>query len=212
MAAGSKNPEKALNDYFNGEEKGNEIKSKLYDKIPELRSLSLFELTEAIINIIKPQDVSLDNLFLQSFQDLVIEFCNTNSADLSSFLIWWDESGCKKAISSPDEQDAIKIITIHKSKGLGFDSVIIPFANWKIDHEPFKSNLIWCRPSVEPFNILPVVPIKYGKAMQNSIYKEDYFKEKLSAFIDNLNIAYVAFTRAKNELIIWLLKKKIRKD
>lgn len=208
VAAGSKNPEKALNDYFNGEEKGNEIKSKLYDKIPELRSLSLFELTEAIINIIKPQDVSLDNLFLQSFQDLVIEFCNTNSADLSSFLIWWDESGCKKAISSPDEQDAIKIITIHKSKGLGFDSVIIPFANWKIDHEPFKSNLIWCRPSVEPFNILPVVPIKYGKAMQNSIYKEDYFKEKLSAFIDNLNIAYVAFTRAKNELIIMAPKEK----
>ena len=209
IATGKKSPEDALISYFlNNSEDANKPDSDLFAKAKELKQLSLFDMTEAIINLIKPEDVSKENLFLQSFQDLVIEFCNNNSADLASFLIWWDESGVSKTVSSPEEQDAIKIITIHKSKGLGFDSVIIPFASWKIDHDSLKTNLIWCRPKIEPFNELPIVPIKYGKAMDDSIYKADYQKEKLSAFIDNLNIAYVAFTRAKNEMIILAPKTK----
>lgn len=108
------------------------------------------------------------------------------------FPEWWDETGCRKTIATPDRQNAIRILTVHKSKGLGFKVVIIPFGDWEIDHKPTKPVILWCHPEEKPFDRLHLVPVRYGQSLGKTIFAGDYFKERLHAFIDNLNTLYVA--------------------
>jgi len=77
--------------------------------------------------------------------------------------------------------------------------VVMPFCDWDIDSR--MRNILWCEPTVAPFNELPLLPIEYGSKLGNSIFAESYFDEQMHQYIDSLNVAYVAFTRAKNELI-----------
>jgi ATP-dependent exoDNAse (exonuclease V) beta subunit len=86
---------------------------------------------------------------------------------------------------------------------LGFKAVLIPFADWEIDHKPTKPVILWCHPKEPPFNRLHLVPVRYSQSLGKTIFATDYFNERLHAFIDNLNTLYVAFTRSKEELIIF---------
>lgn len=107
----------------------------------------------------------------------------------------------------------MRVMTIHKSKGLEFKVVIIPFCNWSLDHLA-NSNLIWCPTREEPFSRIPVLPLRYGSSLAQTYYAPEYFDEKMYAYIDNLNVAYVAFTRAEEELHIFApaLKNKTAKE
>ncbi|MDD4516180.1 UvrD-helicase domain-containing protein [Massilibacteroides sp.] len=169
---------------------------------------SLYEMTEGIYRLFADRFPENEHVFIQAFLDLVLEFTQKESADAGSFLRWWDDSGIKKTIATPNEQDAIRIMTIHKSKGLGFKAVILPFGDWEIDHKPTKSVILWCHPTITPFDRLHLVPVRYGQILANTYFAKDYFKEKLHAFIDNLNTLYVAFTRAKEELIVFAPRPK----
>jgi ATP-dependent exoDNAse (exonuclease V) beta subunit len=170
----------------------------------------LYETVEGFVRLFSEKFPENEQVFLQAFMDLVSEFTKKESADIGRFLSWWDESGKNKTIATPDGQDAIRILTVHKSKGLGFRAVIIPFGDWEIDHsnKAGKLNILWCKPNVPPFDNLKVVPIKYSSALAETIFAKDYFKEKLYAYIDNLNTFYVALTRAKEEMIIFSPKPK----
>ena len=165
--------------------------------------LGLFELIEDIISRFDLGKNENESVFLQAFQDLVFDFVSRNNADISAFLKWWDEFGIKKSIASPEGQNAIQIMTIHKSKGLEREAVIVPFANWEFDHDPKKKVVFWCEPKVAPYNQLEIIPIPYSAKLENTIFRDDYLEEKTYSYIDNLNIAYVAFTRAKSELFIF---------
>jgi ATP-dependent exoDNAse (exonuclease V) beta subunit len=92
-------------------------------------------------------------------------------------------------------------MTIHKSKGLEFHTVIIPFCDWPFTGE--GGDQIWCETKDKPYNYLSLLPISCVKNMANSRYKEEYFEEYLYQIVDNLNITYVATTRAKSNLIIF---------
>lgn len=172
-------------------------------EIKEMAALPFYEMVEAFFALSEDAIDEKENAYIQAFLDIVLKFSTRSSLDLNHFLDWWDEKGHKKTLFSPDSQDAIRLITIHKSKGLGFDAVIMPFAHWQMDHNPLHTDIIWCKPTVEPFNTMSVVPLKYGKALGETIFKDDYLKEKLYTYIDNLNLLYVAFTRAKNRLIVF---------
>ncbi|WP_102407252.1 UvrD-helicase domain-containing protein [Parabacteroides bouchesdurhonensis] len=163
---------------------------------------SLYEITEGLFRLFAKQFPENEHVFVQAFGDMVSEYSQKESPDLSRFLKWWDETGYKKTIATPDGQNAIRILTIHKSKGLGFKAVILPFGDWEIDHKPIKPVILWCHPNQSPFDRLHLVPVRYSAALGNTIFAKDYFKERLHAFIDNLNTLYVAFTRAKEELIV----------
>lgn len=140
---------------------------------------------------------------MQAFMDMVSAYVQKESADVNRFLKWWDETGCNKTIATPDGQNAIRILTVHKSKGLGFKVVLIPFCNWEIDHKSKPAVTLWCQPKVKPFDGLHLVPVTYSATLGDTIFAYDYFKERLHAFIDNLNTLYVAFTRSKEELIVF---------
>jgi ATP-dependent exoDNAse (exonuclease V) beta subunit len=178
-------------------------------RMENISRLPLYEMTESLFDLFHDAIDNRENVYIQSFLDMTLEFTVKKSSDLDAFLQWWDETGSGKTVFTPDGQDAIRIMTIHKSKGLGFDVVLTPFCDWHIDHK--QPVILWCQPESEPFNRLSLVPVKYSSELKNTIFGYEYFDERLHAFIDNLNVLYVAFTRAKKELIAYLPKPKSKK-
>lgn len=175
--------------------------TELFERLAALNGQSLYETVEGLFRLFADYFPEPEQVFVQAFLDLVSEYGQKESPDLSRFLGWWDESGHRKTIATPDGQDAIRILTVHKSKGLGFKVVILPFCDWEIDHKPTKPVILWCRPEGKPFDKLRLVPVRYGQGLGQTLFAADYFKERLHAFIDNLNTLYVAFTRSKEELV-----------
>lgn len=175
-----------------------------------LRYSPLFEMTEKIIRIFRVADWNADFLFLQAFQDMVFKFSTGKTSDLNNFLQWWERTGSKQSISIPENENAFRIMTIHKSKGLDFKAVIIPFCDWKLDSQ--MRDILWCTTTEKPFCELPLLPVEYNKLLSKTIFANEYFQEKMQFYIDNLNMAYVAFTRARHELICFSPKPKPKKD
>jgi ATP-dependent helicase/nuclease subunit A len=202
-------PDEALRAAFGDGEIG--FPQEMSERIEQLSSLPLYEMVEAFFALSDDALDEKENAYVQAFLDIVLKFSADASSDVNSFLEWWDEKGYKKALFSPDDQDAIRLLTIHKSKGLGFGAVIMPFVDWEVDHNPNHTTIIWCRPNVSPFNELSVVPLRYSRSLQNTIFREDYLQEKLFAYIDNLNLLYVAFTRAKHRIVAFVPKPKDKK-
>ena len=161
---------------------------------------SLYEATEAISRRFGGDFPADEMIFVQSFLDVTTDYSEREGSDIDRFLTWWDDTGSKTRISMPDTQDAIRIMTIHKAKGLGFGVVILPFGDWQLDAHP--ETILWCHPRVAPYNVISAVPINYKKELNRTIFAEEYYEEKLHTYIDGLNTLYVALTRAKEELII----------
>ena len=173
--------------------------NKENEKLEQIQHSSLYDMVEQIISLFSIGNWHNEAVFVQAFQDVVFRYTTGKTADLNSFLTWWKKNGHKQCISTPDNQSAMRIMTVHKSKGLDFRVVIMPFCDWDLDSR--MRNILWCEPTVEPFNELPLLPIEYSSKLAQSIFAENYFDEQMHLFIDSLNVAYVAFTRAKNELI-----------
>ncbi len=168
-----------------------------------LKTLPLYELVESIVRIFELNKIPEEFTYLQGFQDAVLDYAKNERGDIPSFLSWWEEVRKERAIKISDDNNAVKILTIHKSKGLEFPVVILPFMSWTFDHDATKDTILWCSGSVgvEPFNQLPVVPLKYNKGLAQTYWAERYYEEKLKAYLDNLNLLYVAFTRSVEVLI-----------
>ena len=190
-----------------------EADESVFQNLQSISRQSLYEVTEGLFRNFSAYFPETEQVFVQAFLDMVSEYAQKESADLNRFLRWWDETGYRKTIATPDGQNAIRILTVHKSKGLGFKVVIIPFGDWEIDHKPTKPVILWCHPEKKPFDRLHLVPVRYGQILSSTIFAKDYFKERLHAFIDNLNTLYVAFTRSKEELIVFSPRpRKINKE
>jgi ATP-dependent exoDNAse (exonuclease V) beta subunit len=174
----------------NGLPEGSEIFLEKAARMP------LFEATEHIISFFGVGRYSWNVSYLNTFQDMVLNYAGNKSNDFSSFLEWWESSGKSKSVVLPPNQDAAKVFTIHKSKGLEFPVVIAPFLSWHTDHEPTKQPVIWVKPETEPFNELGIVPLRYGEKLLDTVFADDYREENYSACLDNVNLLYVAMTRA----------------
>lgn len=169
------------------------------DNIGMLKELPLYDLVEKLYAIFLLDELQNENAYVCAFFDYLSTYINDMSADLAGFLQEWDDNMHAKKIQT-DEADGIQLISIHKSKGLEFDNVIVPFCNWKL--EMYHGNYIWCRPQTLPYSKIPLIPINYSPKLANSIYADDYKKEHMQNTIDNLNLLYVAFTRAGKNLFV----------
>lgn len=182
------------------------------DILKEVHTVALPALVENIIIKVVPEKLrQSDVAFLAAFQDEVLEYCQMYPADIASFVRWWNDTGAKKSsISSPEDTDAVQIMTIHKSKGLEFKCVIIPYADWSLDVT--KPSTIWVRPklpdNVEISGMPPYLPIGMNNALKDTLYNDDYEQEFDRIVVDQLNKTYVAFTRAVNELYIYAQSTK----
>ena len=174
----------------------------------ELKLMPLYELLEELVELFSLTALDKQEAYLFTFFDTVTEYLQSNSSEPEGFLRYWDEKLCTKTIPS-GEIEGIRIFSIHKSKGLEFHTVLIPFCDWKLENET-NNQLVWCVPEVAPYDALELVPINYSTSMAASIYRNDYLNERLQLWVDSLNLLYVAFTRAGKNLIVWSRKNQRR--
>lgn len=177
----------------------------------KIMSYSLFETTEAIIDRFGLKKKREEVPYLIAFQDVIFEYEATNTNSIHLFLEWWEKEQSKRVLSTSENVDAVRILTIHKSKGLEFEYVILPFCNWELDSvRPVRR--IWCKTDEGKFNELDYVPLNYSARLADTIFEEDYYDEHLKAYVDNLNLLYVALTRARKEMYIRPYTPKINRD
>lgn len=170
----------------------------LIDKRDDLLTMPIFELAEQIYTLFNIGNIKGEDAYLYAFYDALTDFIANNTVDIDSFVEEWNDSIAAKTIQA-SAIDGIRIITIHQSKGLEFEHVVIPFCDWTLE----KGNTIWCTPQVEPYNELPLIPVDFSASqMKGTIYEFDYNEEHLQNCVDNLNLLYVAFTRAASSLFV----------
>ncbi|MFO7257857.1 MAG: UvrD-helicase domain-containing protein [Bacteroidota bacterium] len=167
-----------------------------------LKKLPLFELSETLVRIFGLGKDPGEIAYLQAFQDAVLEFSARERSDLGMFLEWWDLNKEKKSIQISGGVDAVQILTIHKAKGLQFKVVLIPFCSWNLDHKGYLSPTLWVKADHSPFDRAGYLPVKYSGTLEDTYYAEEYHQEKLRVYLDNLNLLYVALTRAEHGLIV----------
>ena len=166
----------------------------------ELITMPLYELVEHLHAVFTLERLNGQSAYVCAFYDQLADYVSENTASIDGFLKEWDESLSGKTIQS-DVTEGVRIISIHKSKGLEFDYVICPFCDWQLEKQ--SGNILWCQPEEVPYNDLPIVPIDYSqKQMMGTIYEQDYLQEHLQNTVDNLNLLYVAFTRARQGLYV----------
>ncbi|MDR6969440.1 ATP-dependent exoDNAse (exonuclease V) beta subunit [Flavobacterium arsenatis] len=165
----------------------------------DIRKKSLYEAVEIIISkFINPKK---NNAYIQYFLDIVLERDIRSQAGISDFLNYWDKNSEKFSIPSPEGDNAVRIMTIHKSKGLEFPVVIMPFA--EEDYSRAPRNKLWLDANQDDFG-LPKVLIDNNSSVEG--YGEDasmvYNAKKQEELLDNVNVLYVALTRAEEQLYI----------
>ena len=166
-----------------------------------LLTMPLYDLAERLHAIFGLEALNDQSAYVFAFYDQLASYVNENTADIDSFLAAWDEGICGKTIQSEDT-NGVRILSIHKSKGLEFDYVICPFCDWQLEKQ--SGNILWCQPTEEPFSDLPLAPVDYSRnQMMGTIYEKDYLHEHLQNTVDNLNLLYVAFTRACKGLYVF---------
>lgn len=167
-------------------------------KSTEVSSL-IYQVT-ALFDIEEMGDVFWMQL-LTSVQDLERNY----PSNITNFFEWWEKDGNTIKVSSGDNE-AIQIMTIHKSKGLQFPIVIIPDGSW--EYTPKSNSIEWLEIEEEnPFGLKGVFPVSISGILESSFFDTAFEQEKQSTFIDNINLLYVALTRPEDQLYIYLPQK-----
>lgn len=181
------------------------------DELTEQKDASVVAIVERIIaKFLSDEDLKSQAAYIYAFQDLANDYMVRYTSSLHDFLKWWDETGCKRAIPAPATSNAIRVMTIHKSKGLEFPCVLIPFANWSMSK---SGELQWYKTAgfekyvSRPELLPPITPISGSSALEATIFAPQYQAKKTEQIIDRLNVTYVAFTRAVDVLIVYYSEK-----
>jgi ATP-dependent exoDNAse (exonuclease V) beta subunit len=165
-----------------------------------LRKKSLYEAVEIMVSKFLNPKLRTSS-YVQYFLDIVLERDIRNQAGVADFLDFWDKSADKFSIPSPEGTNAVRIMTIHKSKGLEFPVVIMPFAEEDYSRKP--KDKLWLNAEEATLG-LPKVLIDNSSAVEG--FGEDalelYTIKKQEELLDNINVLYVALTRAEEQLYI----------
>ena len=138
--------------------------------------------------------------YLFAIRDFAGNFARQGEKGITAFLRFWEEEGIRKTLPSSENADAVQVVTIHKSKGLAFRAVIVPFCNWDINGK--TNSIFWVPAAGTPYHHLQSIPLKYNKELGNSTVARHYFEELLFNNMDALNMLYVATTRSKEYLFL----------
>ena len=165
---------------------------------------SLVDLCEALLRELRTKDEDIfdaETLYIQSFVDCVSDYARVNGNGLRGFLKQWEDMD--PAISSPDAGDSVRVMTIHKAKGLDFPYVIVPFTE---SVTLFRSGRHWCSPDLSGTPLgdacRSVYDVILSAESEYTVFASDYHEELLRQYIDNVNVLYVALTRARKGMHI----------
>lgn len=168
------------------------------------QNLSLYDFTEKAVRTLHLQERS--PAYILSFLDVILDYSSKNESDLNSFLEFWSTIKDKASIKTPKGVDAIQIMTIHKSKGLEFPVVILPFLDWQS-----KNSKIWIplqKDEDNPFETFYIGINNELKTIKNEAIKSKIDEEENLVQLDEINTLYVATTRAKEQLYMIAQKPK----
>lgn len=161
-----------------------------------LLHLPILELVEVLIRTFELNQLTSEFVYLQAFQDAVLEFTKNNRSDIRLFMEWWTEIGAKRSVQMTGALDAVEVITSHKSKGLQYPIVFVPFCNFDMNS---KSKPVWYQ---SPYEEQQNVPVDYKSGLESTLFVESYQKDFAKWHLESLNVLYVAFTRAENALFV----------
>lgn len=173
---------------------------------------SLVDLADRLLALVKdktePEEFDGQTVFINSFMDALLDWTQQYGNDLHQFLAYWEDRKEKLLISSPEDPEAIRLMTVHKSKGLAFPIVIFPYSD-KV--ELFRSSNVdteWCsldNGKAQQFGIeeeTALFPMELYAKLDNTFFSEAIGEEKKMQIVDNINLYYVCLTRARHELHI----------
>lgn len=198
------------------EESGDGVQAAIDEEIrrlSEMESPTILAMTERIIERFIPAEARMkENVFITAFQDLVMDYTERGEDNLNNFLKWWDRVGSTSNVAAPEGMNAINVLTIHKAKGLEYECVHVPY----FSDELFKTikSYSWYTlnssyfPGVDPECVPPLMPLSNDR--KNKEYEallSEAQEWETEQRIDALNVAYVAFTRAVSELMVYVDKE-----
>ena len=169
----------------------------------------LYEAAEEILHLFQPILPDQESAYVVHLLDMLYTWETEQSADIPSFLEYWADGGAEERILTPTNEQACSLMTIHKSKGLGFPVVLLPDLGWELDASTHHENILWCSTEGKETDELPMqeiasLPLKYSRKLYYTLFAREYLEERMNYTFDALNLLYVATTRAKEELHIWL--------
>ncbi len=167
----------------------------------ELLKMPLYLLCEELCSRIGTEGTKGEEAHLNAFFDTLQDFLFNGNGDMASFLKAWDETLSKKPVPVGNV-DGVRVMTIHKSKGLEFHTVFLPATHWNINKQG-QAEKRWMKASDARFNALGPLPIQLKKDLSASYYDKEYAEEMFQKRVDALNLLYVAFTRAEKNLLLW---------
>ena len=178
----------------------------LYIDKDTLLTMPLYEIVEQIIRIFNLNKTS--DAYLQFYMDIVLEFTQKQNSDLSAFIDYFEKKKEQLSVVSPSNMNAVKIMTIHKAKGLEFPIVIFPFADLNIYKE--LEPKVWFPVDKNSYCDFDTLLINYNKDVEmfGEIGKTIYKSHQSQLELDNINLLYVVLTRAVEQLYI-ISKKDI---
>jgi ATP-dependent helicase/nuclease subunit A len=177
----------------------------------EIRQLSIFELCEMLIRVFGLFDNLSENQYIFRFLDVVLQFTTKQSNHLGDFMIYWSKEKDNISITIPADTDALRITTIHKSKGLEYPVVLVPYTHWNVTPSP-KLSKMWVDLETLTYEELHVAGdeskklnstmVSVTKNLGETLIADQYQDEKTRTLVENLNLLYVAFTRPIQRLYI----------
>ena len=175
------------------------------DFFRSIRLLSPEEAFERIVMRHALHDAPRETAYLQAIHEQIIAFGASKIADIALFLRWWDEQGSTRSLSVDESVSTVEISTIHKAKGLEKRVVLIPYCSWPLNPKTSGlQNIVWAEPRGEECESLGRFPVRYQSAMAASSFSSEYYREQVYTHVDNINLLYVALTRAAESLHIFI--------
>ncbi len=184
-------------DLFNQEESFAEVLQKIGFNPKTLKKQTLYDSVEDIIRRFGIR--SRADVYVRFFLDMVLEFETKNSSGIPGFLEWWDKKKNSMSVVVPEGIDAVRVMTVHKSKGLEFPVVIFPFAKSGVKSAKKK---LWVDISKEKISNLEVAILNTGTSLENTGFADQYREEMDKSFLDLVNIVYVVMTRPSERLYV----------
>lgn len=171
----------------------------------ELAGMRLYTAVEKIIDALRLGAVA--PAYCEMFLQHVLEYSSSENEGINGFLKYWEQSGYKASIRVPETAEGVQILTIHKAKGLEFPVVIFPLA-WH-DWGRLRNDLpVWL--DAEEYG-LDAAFLPYSKNAGDHAVKAQWDAEKQRQLLDELNVCYVATTRARDQLHLLLEMKDLAK-
>lgn len=172
----------------------------------DLLQLPLYELVEQLIRTFGLNHSS--DAYLQFYMDVVLEFTQKHNSDLGAFINYFEKKEESLSVVSPENMNAVTIMTIHKSKGLEFPIVIFSFADLDIYREIDPK--VWFPVTSEDYDGFETLLLNYNKDLEHfgELGNALYQKHQSQLELDNINLLYVVLTRAVEQLYI-ISKKDI---